>query len=94
MNKSELIDAIAKQVDGVSKKAVGDLVDAFTSTLETSLKKGDGLTLVGFGTFSVSKRAARVGRNPRTGEALKIAASKVVRFSPGSKLKAAVNGKK
>ena len=93
MNKAELIEAIAKKVSGVSKKAVGDMVDALTGTVETALKKGDSVTLIGFGSFSTGKRAARTGRNPRTGEAIKIPAAKTVKFSAGAGLKKAVNKK-
>jgi DNA-binding protein HU-beta len=70
MNKAELVDAIAKKVSGVSKKSVGEMVDAFTDTVQGALKKGESVALIGFGTFSTGKRAARAGRNPRTGEAI------------------------
>jgi DNA-binding protein HU-beta len=93
MNKSELIEAIAKKVPNATKTACAGMVDAFTDTVTSSLKKGDSVTLVGFGTFSVGKRAARTGRNPRTGEALKIPAAKVPKFSAGASLKTAVNRK-
>ncbi|MDR2126232.1 MAG: HU family DNA-binding protein [Prevotellaceae bacterium] len=85
MNKTELIDAIAANADLTkvdSKKAL----DAFIKVVSTTLKKGDKVALVGFGSFSVSKRSARTGRNPQTGAAIKIAAKKVVRFKPGSEL--------
>lgn len=89
MNKSELIDAVAK-ASGLSKadsdRALGAIVDTVTKTL----KKGGSVALVGFGTFKVSKRNARTGRNPQTGEAIKIAARKVPRFSAGKALKDAV----
>ena len=74
MNKSELIDQIAKSAD-LSKAAAGRALDATIAAVKTSLKKGDMVTLVGFGTFYVGKRAARTGRNPRTGAALKINAA-------------------
>lgn len=102
MNKAELIEAISKKVSSVkrtsvvsdiSKRSIGEVVEAFTSTVETTLKKGGRVALIGFGTFSTRKRAARVGRNPRTGEAIKVLASKVVKFSAGTGLKKAVNKK-
>jgi DNA-binding protein HU-beta len=92
MNKSELIDAVTKKGD-VSKKSVAEMVDALTETIQGALKKGDSVALIGFGTFSTGKRAARIGRNPRTGEAIKIPAKKVVKFSAGAGLKKAVNKK-
>lgn len=85
MNKAELIDAIAanaKLTKVDSKKAL----DAFVKAVSGALKKGDKVALVGFGSFTVSKRSARAGRNPRTGAAIKIAAKKVVRFKAGSEL--------
>ena len=90
MNKSELIDQIAKSAD-LSKAAAGRALDATIAAVKTSLKKGDMVTLVGFGTFYVGKRAARTGRNPRTGAALKINAAKVPTFRAGKGLKDAVN---
>jgi DNA-binding protein HU-beta len=90
VNKSELIDYIAKQAD-ISKAAAGRALDATLGAVKTSLKKGDMVTLVGFGTFFVGKRAARSGRNPRTGATLKIKAAKVPRFRPGKELKDLVN---
>ena len=90
MNKSELIDQIAKSAD-LSKAAAGRALDAIIAAVKTSLKKGDMVTLVGFGTFYVGKRAARTGRNPRTGAALKINAAKVPKFRAGKGLKDAVN---
>ena len=89
MNKSELIDAIAKRAD-LSKAAAGRALDAAIETINSSLKKGGKVTLVGFGTFSVSKRAARTGRNPRSGAEIKIKAAKVPKFKPGKALKDAV----
>lgn len=86
MNKTELIDHIASQAD-ISKAAAGRALDAVVSGIRTSLKKGNSVTLVGFGTFAVSKRAARTGRNPRTGEAIKIKAARVPKFRPGKGLK-------
>lgn len=90
MNKSELIDVIAKQSE-ISKAAAGRALDAAIAAIKTSLKKGNDVTLVGFGTFSVGKRAARSGRNPRTGATIKIKAAKVPKFRPGKALKDAVN---
>ncbi|HRK57397.1 MAG TPA: HU family DNA-binding protein, partial [Burkholderiaceae bacterium] len=81
MNKAELIDHIASQAD-ISKAAAGRALEALVSGIRTSLKKGNSVTLVGFGTFAVSKRAARTGRNPRTGAAIKIKAARVPKFRP------------
>lgn len=91
MNKSELIDAIANKVPDVSKRAIGECLAAITDSIRDCLKKGDTVMLVGFGTFKTSKRAARTGRNPRTGEELKIAAAVVPKFTPGQGLKDIVN---
>jgi len=93
MNRKELVDALATQTDSTkvaAERAVGALIDIISDTL----KKGDSLTLVGFGTFEVRKRAARTGRNPKTGEELKIKAAKVPAFKAGATLKATVNGAK
>ena len=90
MNKSELIIKIAESAD-ISKKAAGDALQAFTTTVSNTLKKGDKLTLIGFGTFSVSKRAARTGRNPQTGKEIQIPAKKVAKFKVGKKLGESVN---
>lgn len=90
MNKSELIDQIAKSAD-VSKAAAGRALDAAIGAVKASLKKGQMVTLVGFGTFYVGKRAARTGRNPRTGAAIKIKAAKTPKFRAGKALKDAVN---
>ena len=90
MNKTELVEHIAGKSDiskAAASRALASIIDAVTKTL----KKGDTVTLVGFGTFSVSKRAARTGRNPRTGAPLKIKAAKVPRFKPGKGLKDALN---
>lgn len=89
MTKADLIDAMANGAD-ISKAAAGKALAAFTTTIAKSLKKGDKVTLVGFGTFSVTKRKARKGRNPRTGEAIKIAASKSPKFSAGKAFKQAI----
>ncbi|HLP97462.1 MAG TPA: HU family DNA-binding protein [Sideroxyarcus sp.] len=89
-NKSDLIDAIAKSAD-LSKAAAGRALDATIEAIKKSLKKGELVSLVGFGTFYVGKRAARTGRNPRTGAAIKIKAAKVPKFRAGKGLKDAVN---
>jgi DNA-binding protein HU-beta len=93
MNKSELIDAAAKEAD-VSKAAAGKALDAIIGAITKAVSKGDTVTLIGFGSFSSSKRAARVGRNPQTGKELKIAATTVPKFKAGAGFKAAVGGKK
>jgi DNA-binding protein HU-beta len=90
VNKSELIDQIAKSAD-ISKAAAGRALDAAVGAIRTSLKKGGMVTLVGFGTFYVGKRAARSGRNPRTGAAIKIKSARVPKFRAGKALKDAVN---
>jgi len=90
VNKSELIEQIAKSAD-MSKAAASRALDAAVSAVQGALKKGDMVTLVGFGTFYVGKRAARNGRNPRTGTTIKIKAAKVPKFRAGKALKDAVN---
>ncbi|MCB5185697.1 HU family DNA-binding protein [Methylobacillus gramineus] len=90
MNKTELIEEIAKEA-GISKAAAGKAVDAFTASVTTALKGGDTVTLIGFGTFGVSARAARTGRNPQTGNEIKIAARKAPSFKAGKALKDALN---
>jgi len=90
VNKSELIDAIAEGAD-ISKAAASRALDSAIDTVTSALKGGDQVTIVGFGTFQVRDRAARTGRNPRTGEEIKIAAAKVPAFKPGKALKDAVN---
>ena len=92
MNKTELVDAIVKK-SGLTKKDATAALDAFTETVTKALKKGDKIQLVGFGTFEVTKRAAREGKNPQTGEKIKIAACKAPKFKPGKALKDAVNKK-
>lgn len=89
MNKSEFIDAIAAKV-GMPKVQVAKMVDAFTETVIETVTKEDDVRLIGFGTFSVSERAARTGRNPQTGATIKIAASKAPKFTAGAQFKAAV----
>jgi DNA-binding protein HU-beta len=93
MNKSELIDVTAQEAD-ISKAAAGKALDAVINAVVKAVSKGDTVTLVGFGTFKSSKRAARTGRNPQTGKEIKIAATTVPRFTPGAGFKAAVAGKK
>ena len=90
MNKSELIDDIAESAD-ISKAAAGRALDATVAAVTTSLKKGEMVTLVGFGSFYVGDRAERDGRNPQTGKAIKIKAAKVPKFRAGKTLKDAVN---
>jgi DNA-binding protein HU-beta len=90
VNKLELIESIAKSAD-ISKAAAERAIDGTIAAIRNSLKKGSMVTLVGFGTFYVGRRAARSGRNPRTGAAIKIKAAKVPKFRPGKALKDAVN---
>jgi len=90
MNKAEFIDSVADSAE-LTRAEAARAVDAVVSTVSRALKKGDTITLVGFGTFSVRKRAARTGRNPRTGESIKIKASKNPAFKAGKALKDAVN---
>ena len=90
MNKGDLIDSIAKQAD-ISKRAANDALDATLDAITGSLMKGERVTLPGFGTFSTSKRSARTGRNPQTGETIKIKAKTVAKFKAGKKLSDAVN---
>ena len=89
MNKADLIDKIAKDAR-ISKTASAKALDSFVDGVTRSLKKGDRVALVGFGTFTISKRKARVGRNPQTGEQIEIKARKVARFRPGKELSTAV----
>lgn len=93
MNRKELIDALATKT-GSTKVAAENNIAALIEVIGTTLAKGESIALVGFGTFEVRKRAARVGRNPKTGAELKIKASKTPAFKPGATLKAAVNGAK
>jgi DNA-binding protein HU-beta len=90
VNKSELIEHIAKQAD-ISKAAAARALEALIGGVRTTLKKSGSVSIVGFGTFAVTKRAARTGRNPRTGTSIKIKAAKVPKFRPGKALKDAVN---
>ncbi len=89
MTKADLISAVAKDAK-ITKTAADKAVNAFTSTVVKAMKKGDKITLTGFGTFSVARRKARKGRNPRTGKEIKIAATKVAKFKVGNKLRNAV----
>ena len=89
MNKGELITAMAQEA-GISKAAAGKSLNSFIGNVTKALKKGDKVTLVGFGTFSVAKRKARKGRNPQTGEAIKIKAKKVAKFAPGAALRISI----
>ncbi|MDM8559679.1 HU family DNA-binding protein [Candidatus Parabeggiatoa sp. HSG14] len=90
MNKSELIQAVANGT-GESKALAGKAIDAVIDSIKDALAEGDTVTLIGFGTFSVRERAARVGRNPRTGDSIDIKAANVPVFKPGKALKEAVN---
>ncbi len=90
MNKAELVSQIATDTK-LSKTEVAETLESFISTVTKTLKKGDKLTLVGFGTFSVSKRAARVGRNPQTGATIKIKAKKVAKFKAGKELSSKIS---
>jgi DNA-binding protein HU-beta len=89
VNKSELIEHIAVQAD-ISKAAAGRTLDAMTDAIKATLKKGGTVTITGFGTFTAPKRAARTGRNPRTGAAIKIKAARVPKFRPGKGLRDAL----
>jgi len=86
MNKAELIDYVAKHSD-ISKAAASRALGAVVSGVRASLKKGNSVTIVGFGTFTVRRRAARTGRNPRTGASIKIKATKIPKFRPGKALR-------
>ncbi len=93
MNKGDLIESVAKKAS-ISKAKAATAVNALLDSIGVSLKKGKSVSVVGFGTFSVVKRKARNGRNPQTGETIKIKASKAPKFKPGKGLKEAVAGKK
>jgi nucleoid DNA-binding protein len=91
MNKAELTELVQTNLGGeTSKRAAGEALEAVLDALAKGIKKDQNVQLIGFGTFKVAKRAARTGRNPKTGEAMKIKASKTVRFVPSSALKASV----
>jgi len=90
MNKAELIEAMASE-SGLSKADSKKALDAFINATTKTLKKGDRLSLIGFGSFSISKRSARTGRNPQTGKEIQIAAKNVVKFKAGAELSKSVN---
>jgi DNA-binding protein HU-beta len=90
VNRNELVDAVASKTD-LKKTEAGRAVDAVFDSIESALKKGDEVRLVGFGTFTVAHRAASEGRNPRTGQKIKIAASKQAKFRPGKGLRESLN---
>jgi DNA-binding protein HU-beta len=92
MNKQELIDSIAAETDA-SKTQTGEFLDAAIEAIRNALTEGDTVQLIGFGSFSSGKRAARIGRNPKTGEEIKIAAARTVKFTAGKAFKEAVNAK-
>jgi DNA-binding protein HU-beta len=93
MNKAELVEAVASATDS-SKASVDEVLNAMIAAIIKTVAKGDSVQLVGFGTFGSGKRAARVGRNPRTGEEIKIAAARTVKFTAGKAFKETVNKKK
>jgi len=93
MNKAELVDKISKDA-GLTKGQANEALDSFTNNVVGALKKGDRVTLVGFGTFSVSHRSARNGRNPQTGDVIKIKARKVPHFKAGKAFSTKIGGKK
>lgn len=93
MNKAELIDKLAKDAD-ITKTQANAAIDSFTNSVVGALKKGDRVTLVGFGTFSVSERSARSGRNPKTGAVIKIKAKKVPKFKAGKEFSTKIAGGK
>lgn len=90
MNKGELVDQVAS-LGGLDKRTAESALNAFTQAVMDATRSGDRVAILGFGTFTPTSRAARVGRNPQTGAPVKIAASKSVRFSPGSQFKSALN---
>ena len=92
MNKTDMIDKLASAA-GITKTQAAAAVEAMMSGITSALKKGNRVTLVGFGSFSTAQRAARTGRNPKTGKTIMIAARRVARFTPGTELKQAVNRK-
>ena len=89
MNKGQLVEAISRDAR-ITKTQAQDALDAFVKSVQTSLKGGDKVTIVGFGTFSASNQAARMGRNPQTGQPIRIAAKRVAKFSAGKALKEAI----
>lgn len=93
MNKTQLVDAMASEA-GITKAQAKTALESFLTSVSDALKRGDRVSLVGFGSWSISERAAREGRNPQTGKTIKIAAKNVVKFKAGSELEEAVNTKK
>ena len=91
MNKGQLIEGVARDA-GLSKTDAGRALDALLGTVEQTLRRGDDVSIMGFGKFSVTRREARTGRNPQTGETVRIEASNTPKFSAGASLKQAVNG--
>ena len=92
MNKADIVDKIAEE-SGITKTQASTALDSTVDSITAALKKGDRVTLVGFGTFATSQRKARTGRNPQTGKPIKIAAKRVAKFTAGAELKKAVNKK-
>ncbi len=92
--KADIVDSIADHVEGLTKKQAGDAFEAVLDSITTHLKKGERVQLPGFGSFAVTHRAARTGRNPKTGDAIKIKASNAARFKMGKDLKEALNKKR
>lgn len=92
--KADVVDHVANSVDGITKKQAGEAVDAVTESIAGFLKKGDRVQIGGFGTFSISERSARKGRNPATGATISIAASKNIKFKTASTLKDSINKKR
>ena len=90
-SKADIVDHIANSVDGLTKKAAGEALEAAIEAVSKALRKGDRVQMPGFGSFTVSKRAARKGRNPKTGATIQIKASKNVRFKAGKELKDSLN---
>ncbi len=90
MNKSDLIEAVANQAD-ISQSSATRALDALVAAITSGLKRGESVTLSGFGTFNVKERPARVGRNPRSGEPIQIAASRAIVFKPGKAIKDGIN---
>ena len=91
MNKTQLIESIANKTNDISKKDIESVIKGFTESVIEAMEQGDSLSLIGFGTFSVRERAARVGRNPKTGEELQISASKSIGFKQGKDAKERLN---
>jgi DNA-binding protein HU-beta len=92
--KADIVNGIVDRVEGLNRRQAAEALDAVVATIVDALRSGEGAKLPGFGSFSISERAARKGRNPATGETIKIKASKTVRFKVGKELKETVNSKK